>query len=109
LTKAFKMQDIEKLKVINDQINNKSVTLFSSYPLTVRAFDSSVDRQTLTFQYNFTSNMFTDKQTGSQWDFEGMSINGPLKGKQLVRLPFDEGYWFEWASFHPETALYLAP
>jgi hypothetical protein len=106
LTKAYKMQDIEKLKVINDKLSNKSVTLFSSYPLMVRAFDSSFDGQTFTFQYNFTSNNFIDKQTGSQWDFEGISINGPLKGKQLLRLPFDEGYWFEWIAFHPNSKIY---
>jgi hypothetical protein len=106
LTKAYKMHDIEKLKAINDQLNNKSVTLFSLYPIMVRAFDSSVDGRTLTFQYNFTNNNFTDKQTRSQWDFEGRSTGGPLKGKQLLRLPFDEGYWFEWAVFHPETKVY---
>jgi uncharacterized protein DUF3179 len=105
LNKAYKMIDIEKLKVINDQLNNKSVILFSLYPLMARAFNSSIDGHTLTFQYNF-SNKFTDKQTGSQWDFEGMSINGPLKGKQLLRLPFDEGYWFEWSAFYPTTKIY---
>ncbi|TLX89862.1 MAG: DUF3179 domain-containing protein [Thaumarchaeota archaeon] len=76
------------------------------HPLMARVFDSSVNGQTLIFQYNFTTNSFTDKQTGSQWDFEGKSIEGPLKGKQLVRLPFDEGYWFEWAAFHPGTKVY---
>jgi hypothetical protein len=29
-----------------------------------------------------------------------------LKGRQLSRLPFDEGFWFEWAAFHPETEIY---
>ena len=106
LNKAYKMKDIENLKVINDQLDNKSVILLSLYPLMARAFNSSVDGQTLTFQYNFTNNKFTDKQTGSQWDFEGMSINGPLKGKQLLRLPFDEGYWFEWSAFYPDTKIY---
>jgi hypothetical protein len=106
LNKAYKMKDIENLKVINDQLDNKSVILLSLYPLMARAFNSSVDGQTLTFQYNFTNNKFTDKQTGSQWDFEGMSINGLLKGKQLLRLPFDEGYWFEWSAFYPDTKIY---
>jgi hypothetical protein len=100
------MKDIKKLKVINDQLNNKSVTLFSLYPLMVRVFNSSVDGQTLTFKYNFTSNILTDKQTGSQWDFEGLSISGPPKGKQLLRLPFDEGHWFEWSAFYPDTKIY---
>ena len=47
-----------------------------------------------------------DKQTKSEWNFEGRAINGQLKGKQLVRLPFDEGFWFEWVAFHPKTGLY---
>jgi hypothetical protein len=107
LSKAYKLQDIGKLKVINDQLGKKSVTLFSLYPIMARIFDSSVNGQTLTFQYNFTNNnTFTDRQTGSKWDFEGKSIEGPLKGIQLLRLPFDEGYWFEWAAFHPGTKVY---
>ena len=104
--KAYKLHDIEKLKVINDKLNNKSITLFSLYPLMSRLFDSTVNGQALIFQYNVTNNRFTDKQTGSIWDFEGKSIEGPLKGKQIVRLPFDQGYWFEWVAFHPETRIY---
>ena len=72
----------------------------------VRLFDPSVNGHTLIFEYNSRNNTFTDKQTGSQWNFEGRSIEGPMKGKQLVRLPFDEGFWFEWSSFHPATEIY---
>jgi Protein of unknown function (DUF3179) len=104
--KAYKLQDIEKLKVINDTINNKSVTLFSLYPITARAFDPIVNNQTLTFYYNFTNNSFIDKQTQSKWDFEGKSTGGLLKREQLLRLPLDEGYWFEWVAFHPGTKVY---
>lgn len=106
LSKAYKLQDIEKLKVINDRVDNKSITFFSLHPLMARLFDSSVDGQPLIFQYNSTSNSITDKKTGSQWNFEGKSIQGPLKGKELLRLSFDEGYWFEWVVFHPETKVY---
>jgi hypothetical protein len=45
-------------------------------------------------------------QSGSTWNFDGEAIEGVMKGKKLVRLPFDEGFWFEWAAFHPETELY---
>jgi Protein of unknown function (DUF3179) len=50
--------------------------------------------------------LLIDKQTGSEWNFEGKAINGKMKGKQLARLPFDEGFWFEWVAFHPGTAVY---
>ncbi|MGH9878000.1 MAG: DUF3179 domain-containing (seleno)protein, partial [Nitrososphaerales archaeon] len=41
-----------------------------------------------------------------EWDFDGLAVQGAMKGKQLTRLPFDEGFWFEWVGFHPETELY---
>ena len=104
--KAYKLQQIEDTKVINDGINGKSITLFSLNPFMVRVFDSTLDGQKLDFQYGKNSSKITDKQTGSAWNFEGIATVGPMKGKHLTRLPYDEGFWFEWAAFHPESALY---
>jgi hypothetical protein len=60
----------------------------------------------LNFQYNASANKIIDKQTGSEWSFDGVAVNGQMKGKHLTRLPFDEGFWFEWAAFHPQTIIY---
>lgn len=106
INKAYSLQDVQKQKVINDEINNNSIALFSLYPSMVRVFDPVLNGQTLIFVYSSKNNTFTDKQTGSQWNFEGKSIEGTMKGKQLLRLPFDEGFWFEWAAFHPESKIY---
>jgi hypothetical protein len=58
-----------------------------------RAYDPIVDGQTtLQFEYNAINNTFIDKQTKSEWNFEGKSIDGQMSGKQLIRLPFDEGF-----------------
>lgn len=56
----------------------------------VRAFDPVVDGQALKFKYNPQNNNFLDIQTGSEWNFEGIAINGELRGKELIRLPYDE-------------------
>ena len=110
--KAYKQQEIEDKKVINDQVNGKPIVLFSSYPFMVRAYDPLVKggvEQTivlLQFDYNTKDKSFIDKQTGSLWNFEGKAISGKMKGKQLTRLPFDEGFWFEWVAFHPKTEIY---
>jgi hypothetical protein len=104
--KAYKLQEIENKKVINDQVNSKPIVLFSLHPFMVRAYDSVVDGQTLEFSYNTKDQNFVDKQTNSLWNFEGKAISGQMKGKQLTRLPFDEGFWFEWVAFHPKTELY---
>jgi hypothetical protein len=108
--KAYKLQEIENKKVINDQVNGKPIALFSLYPFMVRAYDPIVEhgeqKIELQFNYNAENNKFIDKQTGSVWNFEGKAISGQMKGKQLTRLPFDEGFWFEWIAFHPKTEIY---
>jgi hypothetical protein len=104
--KAYKLQDVEDKKIINDKINNKPIALFSSFPFMVRTFDPVVDGQALQYKYNPQNSTFVDLQTGSEWNFEGIAVEGELRGKELIRLPYDQGFWFEWVAFHPETELY---
>ena len=104
--KAFKLQEIENKKVINDQVNGKPIALFSLHPFMVRAYDPVVNGKVLEFSYNAKDQNFIDKQTNSLWNFEGKAISGQMKGKQLTRLSYDEGFWFEWIAFHPKTELY---
>jgi Protein of unknown function (DUF3179) len=105
--KAYKIKDVEKSKVINDEVNSKPIALFSVNPFMTRAYNPVVDGEiTLQFEYNPKNNTFIDKQTRSQWNFDGKALDGQMKGKQLQRLPFDEGFWFEWVAFHPSTELY---
>lgn len=100
------LHQIESSKVVNDKVGNKSIALFSLYPRMVRAYSPIVNRQTLDFQYVASTNKILDKQTGSEWNIDGLALNGQLKGKQLIRLPFDEGFWFSWGAFHPQTRIY---
>ena len=104
--KAFKLQEIEGKKVINNQVNGKPIVLLSLHPFMARVYDPVVNGQTLEFNYNIKDKKFVDKQTNSMWNFDGKSISGQMKGKQLTRLSFDEGFWFEWVAFHPKTELY---
>jgi Protein of unknown function (DUF3179) len=104
--KAYKLQQIEDSKVINDRIGNKSIALFSLYPFMVRVFDSTINGQNVEFQYDQNSGRIIDNQTGSEWNFDGIATAGEMIGKHLTRLAFDEGFWFEWVAFHPETELY---
>ena len=47
-----------------------------------------------------------DVETGSEWDFTGAAVAGPLSGRTLRRLPFLEEYWFDWKTYHPGTGIY---
>jgi len=113
--KAYKLQDIEEKKVINDIVGeNKNIALVSLEPFMVRAFDrvvnDNVDGESkkivVDLFYNTTNNTLIDRATGSQLNLEGKFTNGPLENKALQRISMDPGFWFEWIAFHPETEIY---
>lgn len=111
--KAYKLQEIETKKVINDVIGeDKKIALVSLEPFMIRVFDRVIDgnddgnKIVVDLFYNETTNTLIDRVTGSELNFDGKFINKQLQGKKLERLPMDHGFWFEWAAFHPETEVF---
>ncbi|MGB8508392.1 MAG: DUF3179 domain-containing (seleno)protein [Pyrinomonadaceae bacterium] len=47
-----------------------------------------------------------DSATGSEWDFTGTATSGALAGRRLNKLSILEDYWFDWKTYHPDTAAY---
>ena len=70
-----------------------------------RVFDRTVDGRALELVAKVGEAPFrlADLETGSEWDFAGVAISGPLKGRRLGRVHFLEEYWFDWKAYHPQT------
>ena len=47
-----------------------------------------------------------DQQTGSVWDPFGRAVAGPLAGRRLTPAGATDSFWFDWAAFHPDTAVW---
>jgi len=103
--KAYKQQDVESAVIINDQINNNPIFLISLYPGNARAFESNVDEKVL--EFFFKDGSIIDKETNSEWNYDGVAISGALVGTELNRIPFSPGFWFAWIAFHPDTDVYV--
>jgi hypothetical protein len=73
---------------------------------------STVDGRTLTFRLAGINNqnfVMRDEQTGTWWQqISGEAILGPLKGKSLDHISWDEVTFAVWRGEHPE-ALVLLP
>jgi Protein of unknown function (DUF3179) len=107
--KAYPMSILEKQSPIIDNIAGVSVLLvIGDDRKSVRAFETSVDGRTLEFfaKTGASPLRLVDSETGSEWDFTGKAVNGPLSGKQLRRADVLEDYWFDWKIYHPETDIY---
>ena len=102
--RAFKQIDVESANVINDKVDDKSLLLVSLFTGNARAFDRMVDGNVLTF--DFIDDTIIDLETESIWNYDGLAISGSMDGTQLVRVPFDPGFWFEWVAFHHTTEVY---
>jgi hypothetical protein len=73
-----------------------------------RVFDRRVDGRPLQFAVKTGAPPLglLDVETGSEWDFAGMGVTGPLAGRRLRRVPFLEEYWFDWKTYHPTTRVF---
>lgn len=106
--------------VINDTVGERDVVAFWQ-PGATSALDSSsidssrdvgmaalfrreVDGEVLTFSVD--GDVIRDDQTGSVWNVFGTAVEGELEGSQLRQELAAPHFWFAWAAFRPETAVY---
>jgi Protein of unknown function (DUF3179) len=108
-TKAYPFASLKKNRAIIDSLENVPLlVLLGEDNLTVRAFETTVAKNILDLyvKSNPPAPLFLDVNTGSEWNFEGKAVSGPLAGKQLHKIPVLKDYWFDWKNYHPDTAVY---
>ena len=69
-------------------------------------YDRHIDGRTLTF--GVEDGAIVDEETDSVWNIFGSAVAGDLAGTQLRALNAFPHFWFAWAAFYPDTALYGA-
>jgi len=109
VSRAYTNKSLQRQSAVVDLIGQRAVLIvMEKDKKSVRAFDRSVDGRELEFFAKPQAPELTllDSETGSEWDFTGKATAGPLKGRQLNKLPVLADYWFDWKTYHPETGLY---
>jgi len=48
---------------------------------------------------------FTDDETGSVWNIQGLALSGPLASTQLEQVEHLDTFWFALAAFEPDTSV----
>lgn len=120
VAKAYPLPLIEAEKVIEDTLDGRRVVIFFE-PGQASALDQSVissskevgsagifipeaNGRPLSFTYRDGTIM--DNETGSQWDIFGRAVSGELVGTELEPVLSHTHFWFAWAAFRPDTAIY---
>ena len=105
--KAYPMAAIQRQSPIVDTIGTTPVViLLGPDRKSVRAFVRRIDQRTLELFARPEDGRLIDAQTGSEWDFGGRAVAGPLAGRTLQKLEVLSDYWFDWQTYNPKTAVY---
>ena len=122
VVKAYPFTQVAAAGTINDEVAGTPLVIFHK-PGTASALDAGAisegrdvgsvavfDRRidggrTLTIVAD-GDGVYTDEETGSVWNILGEAVAGELAGQRLTQILAFDHFWFAWAAFHPETALY---
>ncbi len=108
--KAYPLSALKKQNPIIDTVGGVPIlVVLGEDGRSVRAFDRTVNGRKLEFflKPNSSPERLVD-ESGSEWDFTGRAVSGPMAGKSLSKLSVLEDYWFDWKTYNPQTAVYLA-
>ena len=124
LEKAYPFATLETERVVNDELGSTPVAVFWGGSTTdaldanriarseaigsAIAYDRRVGDRVLTFAPDGDGG-FVDIETGTHWTLLGRAIAGPLVGRQLDFVAHRNEFWFAWAAFFPDAAVYGAP
>ena len=106
---AYPLSALQKQSPIIDMVGAVPIVIaVGDDKRSVRAFERTLKGKRLEFFQKTHDNGFqlVDAETASTWNFEGKAIDGPLKGQQLKKVFVLEDYWFDWRTYHPDTAIY---
>ncbi len=119
--KAYPFSTLAEKRVVADTVGGQAIVVFY-YPGTASALDKTtiaesrdvgaaavflpdLDSERLTFGIDQDGNI-VDEKTGSVWNILGEAISGPMQGKRLTPVVHGNHFWFAWAAFNPETAIF---
>jgi hypothetical protein len=74
----------------------------------IRVFERTIDGKKIELlaRADATPLRLVDAETGSEWDFSGSALTGPLAGRTLTKVKSLKEYWFDWKIYQPATAVF---
>ncbi len=106
--RAYPLSALRKQNPIIDHVGGTPVIfLMGDDGRSVRAFETTVDGRHLELflKTGVTPLRLIDSE-GSEWDFTGTALSGPLAGRKLSKIYVLNEYWFDWKTYNPETTVY---
>ena len=103
--RTYDWNQLVKQRFIQDSLPNYPIVIFlENDTASFHTFNRSINNVTLTFLKK--EDFIWDVNTGSQWNYDGICINGKLKGKTLTNINSYQEFLHSWEFFHPKSIRY---
>ena len=103
--KTYDWNQLSKLRIIQDSLpNNPIVILLENDTASFHAYSRIVNNEILIFHKKQDS--IWDVNTGSKWNYEGVCVDGKLKGNMLKSVRCYQEFLHSWEFFHPQSIRY---
>jgi len=97
---AYDWNELIKKRVIQDSLQALPILLaIESDTTSFHVYDRRINGSVLQFKANTTTDGFTDLNTNSTWNIDGLCIDGPLKGQRLTPVQAYNEFWHSWETF----------
>jgi hypothetical protein len=109
--RAYPFPLLRQQSPIADRLGGEPVLLVvGDDKKSIRVFKPTVDGKALTFARRVGVHPLRlfDTETGSEWDFSGAALSGPLAGRRLEKVRALKEYWFDWKTYNPASGVYVA-
>ncbi len=107
--RAYPRDALKASGVLLDDLHGTPIAILEADDKhSVRAFSRLVEGRTVDLlrKVDAAPARYIDEHTGSEFDFTGRAVSGPLSGQQLTRVPHLSDYWFDWHEYHPDTTVH---
>jgi hypothetical protein len=104
-SKTYDWNQLVVQRIIQDSIpNNPIVILLENDTASFHTYSRKMNNDVLSFIKNKDS--IWDTNTGSLWNYDGICIDGQLKGKVLTKVASYQEFLHSWEFFHPKSSRY---
>ena len=108
-SRAYPFPSLRQQSPVLDRLGGEPLVLVvGDDRKSIRVFKTTVEGRALSLAAKVGERplRLVDAETGSEWDFAGRAVSGPLEGKQLEKVYALKEYWFDWKTYHPATSVF---
>lgn len=103
--KAYDWNELINKKIIHDSMPGLPLVIMLE-PDSASFHVWNRELNNLSLRFTLDSNLLTDLNTKSRWNYNGICTDGELKGMRLKPVHASQEFWHSWKTFYPNTTGY---